>query len=154
MLFLDVSAAQVYENLVYVSVHKIRDMADRTSPQDSQPAVRVDGHSSFHDVSAGLLLRPVAGSVVRNPEPGQISKKALRWNSPPMSPNIQSTGGKDGIQTEDDSHSIGFALELKAEDIEARDEPVRLSGIPDRAGLLPCLDISRNDLKQRVGYGR
>ena len=48
-----------------------------------------------------------------------------------MSPNTQSTGGKDGVQTEDDSHSIGFALELKGEDIEVRDEPVRLSGIPD-----------------------
>lgn len=53
------------------------EMTIRTSPQDRQPAVRVDEHSSFHDASAGLLLRPVAGSVARKPEPGQISEKAV-----------------------------------------------------------------------------
>lgn len=68
-------------NLLFDGVNGLSEispeMTIRTLPQDRQPAVRVDGHGSFHDASAELLLRPVAGSVARKPERGQVSEKAV-----------------------------------------------------------------------------
>ena len=96
--------------------------------------MRVDGHGSFHEVSAGLLLRPIAGSVARKPERGQVSEKA---DALVLSTNVkcQRTSRRQSARTVFRPRTthirISFVLELKAEDIAARDEPVRLSGIPD-----------------------